>query len=204
MAIYISCGECKPILHQHLANVLSDPAMLFVDFSFGRLIVNRSAFAQVAEALAAGRVGANVGPGRIRSGSAAHYSVADNEMVFGTDMPSRPIVIHEAIHLLQDMVQAPPTVKSAEATAYLGEVVFRIAQANLAGQPMEATYERIVAMGGMRGAAAEVAWTKGMGLTTHHVVVTQEDVLAIEQEVVNHPLYSKGAEGTYRWDGVPK
>ena len=94
--------------------------------------------------------------------------------------------------------------KSAEATAYLGEVVFRIAKANLAGMAMERTYERLVAMGGMRGAAAEVAWTKGMGLTAHHVVVTQEDVLAIEQEVVNHPLYSKDAEGTYRWDGIPK
>jgi hypothetical protein len=204
MAIYISCAECKPILHQHLDRVLADPALLFVNFSFGRLQVSRASFALVLEALAAGRVAANVGSSRVRTGAGAQYSIANDEMVFKTDMPDAAMVVHETIHLLQDMVQAPPTVKSAEATAYLGDVVFRIAKANLAGMAMERTYEGLVALGGMRGAAAEVAWTKGMGLTTHHVVVTQEDVTAIEQEVANHPLYSKGAEGTYQWDGIPE
>lgn len=204
MALILSCGECRRVAQQYVQESLGHPAVAYVDFAFGCLRVHGWNMRAIANLVGSGSIGATYDQAgtTLRQGTGAQYNPRTDTITLGSF--DRSHVIHEAIHALQDTVRYPTRVTEAEATAYLGQVVYQIAREALStGTPMGTVAARYEASSSaIRAAAARVARRLGM-LNRCHVVVSHADLAEIEQAIAAHPIYRDHAQGNYRFDGTP-
>ncbi len=207
MAIVVSCPKCPPITHQAVFNALEHESIHYVDFVFGPLFVNARTLRSIANDLRRGIIGAEADRGRkqLQAGAAAHWDQNQDKFVFGSDHPNRALVVHEAIHALQDRVRFPTVVTQAEATANLGEAILRVAAAAVLRSisPEQAVKDVLPRLGPIDAAATRVAMRKGM-VRRSRSPVFPGDLVEIENEIRKNPLYAGIADDNYGFNGIPR
>jgi hypothetical protein len=202
MGLILSCGECREHAQQYVLEALAHPAIHHVDFTFGCLRVTPWNMRAIASLIGQGKIAStfDLQKQRLAPGTAANYNVKTDTFTIGEMHP--PSVVHEAIHALQDHVKFPTKVTEAEATAYLGQSVYSVVRESMTtGRSVDDVIKRHEQGSSIFAIAAQVGRQLGM-LHRCGAVVTQADLMPIEQAIAGHPVYKPFASGNYPFNGT--
>ena len=180
---------------------LRSPGVNALNFRYGALHVSPRTLSPASPAISVGRL---VDSGDIEASKydqsspksgATYFHREDRIAMGGNSDPS--MVIHEAVHALQDLRRFPTDRKDAEATAFLAQIVYQYWSEK---QTSPAAF--VASKRGIDKAAATVAKRLGM-LTRPGVptIVTTGDIAPIRGAVANHSLY-KNSSKSIDWNGI--
>lgn len=200
MALFISCGKCPPVTHQVVLEVLRHPAGRSMSFLYGRLEVDGPALERIASGVASGRIGARHAPGDLNKGAGAKWSIQNDELVFRQQMPGGGVVIHEAVHGLQDEIRYPQSVTEAEAIANVAEAYYRLLRAKIDFGSYARELAAIRAGSAIDSAAADVVIRMSM-VTRTYTNLVPADIRAVQEAIANHDLY-KNKGDAYQFNGI--
>jgi hypothetical protein len=193
-----------PVTGQDMvSDALSDPSVYYVNFVYGPLDVNPTTLRSVIERLGKpDGLEAAIDVARLPQDAGAMYDQFCNAFVL-RPTNDKSVIIHEAIHALQDGIRFPSLVTQAEATAYLGDAAFRLAHlARTQGASIRSVEAGLRSVQGpIFAAATKVAVSLGMP-SQRRIVVTPTSLVEIENEIRKSPLYARHAGGSYNFNGV--